>query len=52
MLQTENRPKGVWLWKTGVGAAIDWKQETEGSTWGPRGDLQGPAPQHQRGGGR
>ena len=52
MLQTENRPKGVWLWKTGVGAAIDWKQETEGSTWGPRGGLQGPAPQHQRGGGR
>lgn len=50
MLQTENRPKGVWLWETGVDAAIDWEQETEGSTWGAsRGSLGPctPAPERQ-----
>lgn len=51
-LHLENRPKGAWLWKTGVGAAVNWEPETEGSTLGgPQGRLQGPAPQHQSGGG-
>lgn len=49
MLQTENRPKGAWLWKTGVGAAIDWEQETEGSTWGASRGSPGPcAPAPER----